>query len=190
MIGSFWFNSFSAGGGGGGGTDYELISTTVLGSLSSSVTFSGLDTSAAAYKHLQIRATVRDNRGGFTGSNHYLRLNGDTGNNYAHHQLYGSGSSVGSGAASSQSSIYVGDIPGAGGTLNAFAGEVIDILDFASTSKYKTIRTLSGMAQAYNWLLLGSGLWMSTSAVTSVTMLSTLGSFEPGSRFSLYGLKG
>lgn len=169
---------------------YELITSTILSSTSASVTFSNLGTAAAGYKHLQIRATVRDTRNGFSGSNHYLRLNGDTGNSYAMHQLYGTGSSVGSGAATSATSIYIGDVPAVGGTTGAYAAEIIDILDFASTSKYKTVRGLCGMAQNYNWISLNSGVWMSTNAVTSITIFSNLGNLETGSRFSLYGLRG
>ena len=189
MIGSLWFNSFSSGAAPVAGTDYELISTTILSSTTSSVTFSGLGTSAAAYKHLQVRMTVRDDRGGFPGSQIYMRLNGDTGTNYSFHALQGSGTAAGSGSGISTSYPYLFDTVGSGGTTNAFAAGVIDLLDFQSSTKNKTVRTLGGMAQAYNWLALSSNLWMNTAPVTSITFLG-LGNFVTGSRFSLYGLKG
>lgn len=175
---------------GGAEAAYELITTTIVtGSVASTVTLSNLNTLAANYKHIQLRITTRDNRGGFTGSQMYMRFNGDTTSNYSFHSLYGSGSSAGSFAGTTASSIYVLDNPGVGGTTNAWAGVIIDIPDFSNGSKYKTIRALGGMAQAYNWLTLTSGSWRSFGAIDSIT-ISGLGSQEPGSRFSIYGLKG
>ena len=188
MLGSLWFNSFGASAPAGGDA-YELISTSIVsGSPASTVTFSSLNTLAASYKHLQLRVTSRDNRNGFMGSQLYMRFNSDTASNYSQHALYGTGSSVGS-TYTLTDKMYILDNPGLGGTTSAWAGGVIDILDFSNTNKYKTIRALGGMAQNYNWLTFTSASWRSTAAVDSITF-SGLGSQEPGSRFSLYGLKG
>lgn len=169
--------------------DYELISTQVLESTASSISFTNLDTAAAAYKHLQIRANVRDNRSGYAGSNCYLRLN-DAAALYAYHSLYGTGSAVGSGSATSASQIYVSDIPASGATANAFGPIIIDITDFSSPNKNKTVRSVGGTNSGYNWVNMSSGVWLSTNPVTSVTIFDSLGSFVAGSRFSLYGLRG
>jgi len=188
LLGSLWFNSFSAGA--PAASDYELISTTVLGSDTNSVTFSGLGTSGAAYKHLQLRVTARSSNGA-VGDSLGLRFNGDSGSNYAEHVLYGNGSSVASGAGSSQTFMSAMTIAGNSAGASIFGSGVIDILDFSQTTKNKTLRSLSGN-QAQPFIQLRSGLWMSTSAVTSINLFSANGATNllTGSRFSLYGLKG
>lgn len=182
MLGiGFWAASASGGAAGA----YELISTTVLGSSQSSVTFSSI---VGTYKHIQIRIVAK---GAFGSSldNVNAQFNGDTAYNYYNHRLYGNGSSVASQGASTDRPV-LGDIAGSSDT-SVFGAAVIDILDYASTSKNKTIRSLSGSAGSSNMVALRSNLWISTSAITQITMSNaTLGGFLTGSRFSLYGIKG
>jgi len=189
LLGSLWFNSFSAGGG-GAAADYELISTTVLGSSAASVTFSGLGTSAAAYKHLQLRVVARSDNATVY-EEMYIQANGDTGSNYVRHSLQGNGSAVSSNALTPPTNMEVGSILGNSAASGAFGVAVIDILDFANTSKNKTFRSISGRnATGQDNINLRSGLWMSTSAITSLTVNKIFGAnFITGSRFSLYGLK-
>ena len=190
MIGSFWFNSFSAGGG-GAAADYELISTTVLGSAAASVTFSGLGTSAAAYKHLQVRVAARlDYMSSANIGEIQLRFNGDTGANYAWHSLIGYGTGATSQNGSSQTNISMSNVPYGASTASMFSAAISDILDFSSTTKNKTVRTLDGVANSSDWRVsLHSGGWFSTAAVTSMTLAPNVGNFVTGSRFSLYGLR-
>jgi len=178
----FW----AASGGGAGGAAFDLLETTTLTSSASSVTFSGLDT-YSDYKHLQLRAVARDTRA-TTQSSGQITINSDTGANYAFHNLYGDGSTVGSGGASSFNYIPTMTLPAASFTANAFGIFVLDLLDFSSTSKNKTLRTLAGKTGSTNTIQLDSGLWISTSAVTAVTMAAFTG-YAVGSRFSLYGVK-
>lgn len=189
MLGSLWFNSFSAGGG-GAAADYELISTTVLGSDTPSVTFSGLGTSGAAYKHLQLRVTARSSNGA-VGDSLGLRFNGDTATNYAEKVLYGNGSSAASGSGTSQTFMSAMTIAGNSAGAYIFGAGVIDILDFSQTTKNKILRSISGN-QAQPFIQSRSGGWYSGSAVTSITLFSANGATNllTGSRFSLYGLKG
>ena len=86
---------FSAAGAGGAAfsSDYELISTTILGSSQTSVSFSGLGTYSSTYKHLQLRMVLRGDRNG--GAEGLMgRLNGDTAANYANHTVRGSGTAM------------------------------------------------------------------------------------------------
>jgi hypothetical protein len=186
LLGSLWFNSFSAGGGGPADA-YELISTTVLGSSAASVTFSGLGTSAAAYKHLQIRMVPQVT--GTSGADLKLRMNGvSSAGSYKDHYLYGFAGSVSSGSVYTDS-IYVGSTyPVSEGAL--FAPSIIEILDQASTTKNKVIRVLTGKPRSTDAIVsLNSGVFLSTAAITDLTLLPPTGSFNTGSRFSLYGLK-
>ena len=189
MLGSLWFSSFSAGGGGAAG-DYELISTTILGSAAASVTFSGLGTSAAAYKHLQIRYTGRTDNG--TTQSAYIRLNGDTGANYAMHSLVGYGSGITSENSTSQTYAlaFIGGLPGTNSASGIYEAGITDLLDFQSSTKNKTLRTFNGAASSIiTNVRLTSGLWMSTAAVTSILIAPQSNNWATGSRFSLYGLK-
>jgi hypothetical protein len=186
------FGVLSAAGAGVVGGDYELISTTVLGTATSSVTFSSLGDYSSTYKHLQIRMTGRTSRvAQFDYIN--LRLNGDTGNNYTAHYVYGDGSSVQSGfEGASISRAFVGTFAGNSATASIFGASVFDILDAYSTTKNKTTRALHGVRTgSFQEVFLSSGLYMSTAATNSVTILPTVGpNFLTGSRFSLYGIKG
>jgi hypothetical protein len=172
---------FSAAGAGGAedGT-YELINTQILSSTQSSITFD-VSSLTSTYKHLQLRTVTRSTGGG----NAFMTFNSDTATNYSWHLLYGNGSSalVSSGANSS-SMLVTATVPSG---ANLFTPNVIDILDFASTTKNKTVRSLGG-SPATTEVVFFSGAWRNTAAVTSVTM--GLSSFVSGSRFSIYGIRG
>ena len=168
----------------------DFLEEVVLTSSASSVTFSGLD-AYSDYKHLQVRWVGRGDAA-VTYSNAAMRVNGDAGSNYAKHDLRGDGSSVSSNAAAGASSFYIGNVPFGSSTANAFGAAVIDVLDFASTNKNTTFRVLSGDTIAPQ-VTLSSGLYVSTSAVTSVTMFASFTAgrnWDTNSRFSLYGSKG
>jgi hypothetical protein len=177
----------AAGAGVGVAGDYELISTTILESAASSITFSSLATYASTYKHLQIRAAVRSVRAA-ADDQLTLRISGDSAGNYAWHRLLGNGSTVASTGATSTASPQLGAVPADSATANMFGGLVVDVLDPYSTTKNKTVRSLNGFAG--NWIALHSVLHMSTSAVSSIELIGQNGNLAIGTRVSLYGLKG
>jgi hypothetical protein len=155
---------------------YDLLETEILTGSQASVTFSSLNsTYGADYQHLQIRIVVRS-AVSESASQIALYLNGDTSSaNYAFHQLYGNGSTVGSEGYGSGTLGQITPIVrtfGATGTADAFGAGVVDILDSFETSKYTTVRSLHGAA-GVNAVGLTSGLWMNTNAVDSITSLST-----------------
>jgi hypothetical protein len=189
MLG-FPLGILSAAGAGGVAGDYELISTTTLGTAQADVTFSGLGTYSSTYKHLQIRTAARNTRTGFSTGVISLRFNGDTTSSYTYHELFGNGSSVSSYADGSQTSIrsafFVAPDTAA---ANAFGGGVLDILDPFSTTKNTTTRSLSGFATPA--IALTSGAFFKTDSITSITLLGIGGTdLVAGSRFSIYGLRG
>ena len=174
----------SAAGAGGVAGDFELITSTILGSAQSSVVFD-VSSFASTYKHLQIRATARKSN---TDNSQLIRLNGDTASNYALHYLWGNGSTVQSAGSGGQSSITNFPFAGSNFTANAFGAYVIDILDAYSTTKNKTVRQLSALSNIE--IQLASGFWNNTSSLTSISLGTTSGDLVSGSRFSLYGIKG
>ncbi len=160
------------------------------------ITFSNIP---QTYTHLQIRGIAQDNRTTYNQSSFGFRFNSDSGNNYSYHFLqasWGSGAttadSIGGGTVSQAFS--VGSITSSV-SANHFGSFVIDLLDYSNISKNKTIRGFSGAdadpATGYRPIpRLGSGAWYSTSAITSITILSEFGSaFNQYSQFSLYGVK-
>jgi hypothetical protein len=176
-----------AGAGGGAAGAYDLLETQVLSSSAASVTFTGLG-SYSDYQHLQIRAVGRSTSGDAQQQWRVI-LNSDSGSNYAYHRLFGNGSSVLSQGFSSQSSARIGYLPTSNATANAFGALVVDVLDYANTSKNTTLRSLSG-ADTFSIISMQSVLWNNTAAVTSITLQdSGANNLATGSRFSLYGIK-
>ena len=164
-------------------SSFESIAT--ISPSSTSVSFTSIP---STYQHLQLRYIGRVT-GAVTLNDMNLRLNNDTGTNYAWHFLRGSGSAASVSAGTSFSSIQANDIlTGANSTSGNFGVGIIDIHDYASTTKNKTIRWFSGNDQnGSGYVSLSSGLWMDTTAINRIDITQTLAS---GSVFALYGIKG
>jgi hypothetical protein len=176
----------TAGGAAGGPPAFELISTQLVTGSVASVTFSSIP---ATYKHLQVRALIR---GTDSTSNldFIVRLNGDSGSNYSRHNLYGNGSGVLSVANINQTGMVIENLAGGTSTSSNYSPIILDLLDYASTAKNSTIRTMSGNAASSNLVSLSSGLWRNTAAVTSISFTPNALNIISGSRFSIYGIKG
>ena len=146
------------------------------------------------YTHLQLRCFGHLSGSGNVGDVIRMTFNSDTTSNYSYHLLQGNGSSASADAAASNSWIYSGVYPDSYGGANNFGLNIIDILDYANTNKYKTTRALFGYEfndVNYSRTALGSGNWRSTSAITSIKFVSGLGlNFTQYSSFALYGIKG
>jgi hypothetical protein len=172
--------------------DFESIATTTVGSGgAASVTFSSIP---STYQHLQIRLIARSDRNQIDTLTDYLEMNfnSDTGANYAFHQLLGDGSTASSNAGTSDNYIIVSRISTTTAGASMFGGIVIDILDYANTSKNKTTRSLGGTDQnGSGRIYLNSGLWMDTSAISTIRVKpSSTGNFLQYSQIALYGIKG
>jgi hypothetical protein len=164
---------------------YESIATVSLGANQTTITFSSIP---STFKHLQVRGFLRTSSGV---NNHdlYIRMNGDTGSNYTHHSVRGDGSNANAEGYASQVRMWLNRAAPA--DSNIFGGVVIDILDYTNTNKYTTMRGLSGQDRnGAGQISLNSGVWMNTSAVTSLTFNLSSGDFTQYSQFALYGIKG
>jgi hypothetical protein len=180
----------SSGGEAAAGNSYESIATVTVGSGgTSSITFSSIP---STYQHLQVRAIGRSNRSA-TGEFIKFTMNSDTGSNYADHSLNaGGGGNAFGDAATSAAFIRVNRFAGSTANANVFGVFVLDLLDYANTSKYKTIRELGGCDNNGDGdIFYNSGLWQSTSAVNSLTFTVGGGTlFSQYTQFALYGIKG
>jgi hypothetical protein len=173
-------------------SSYESIQTVTVGSGGqASISFTSIP---STYKHLQVRFMGRSNFSGGDRIGQEIQFNSDTGANYARHQLYGDGAAAGAAATTSTTYISSGlsELTAATAPSNVFGVGVIDILDYQNSSKYKTVRALAGQDQnsTSGRIFLASGVWLSTSAITSITLLPENGSFVQYSSFALYGVKG
>lgn len=171
---------------------YESISTVTVGSGGvSSISFSSI---SATYTHLQLRYIARDTTANADVTGVVLRFNSDSGANYTRHYLLGDGASVYSGAGTSRTSIGGGLVLSGGSLASVFAVAVIDILDYANTNKYKTYRVISGVdangTTPVGYVDFESALWLSTSAINSITITVPSGNYAQYSQFALYGIKG
>lgn len=168
---------------------YESISTVTVGAGgSASVTFSSIP---ATYTHLQIRALLRNSG---TSNNTYtanMQFNSDTATNYSAHYLNGNGTAASAGASTSSSSFYTGLTVDSSTSTLGWGVTVIDILDYANTNKYKTVRSLTGTdLNGSGQVSLYSGNWRSTSAVNAISLSFSANNFSQYSQFALYGIRG
>ena len=161
---------------------YDALATvTVPSGGLSSITFAGIPNT---YKHLQIRAAVLSTESYFR-----INFNNDTASNYSWHEIYGDGSGVFAGSGSNTS---FGVIETAGPGITSTPGSLIcDILDYGSTNKNKTIRTLSGYDKNGSGRIhLVSSLWRnSADAINEIDITINTGTINQYSQFTLYGVR-
>jgi hypothetical protein len=147
------------------------------------------------YKHLQIRGLGKSlSPYGISGD--IIRFNSDSGANYTKHYFYGNGSSVGSTGSASQTSAQTDgySVGTSGSTYTNYYGAIIlDIIDYSSTTKYKTLRSQAGFdvnTLAFTGdVYIMSNLWLNTAAITSITMSDSSGLlYGAGATFALYGI--
>lgn len=180
----------SSGGAAASATSYESIATVTVGAGgSSAITFSSIP---STYQHLQIRILFRSTRAQ-TGDYTSMQFNSDTGSNYAYHGLGADGANaIGFGYAT-QTLMDVERASAASATSGVFGVAVVDVLDYANTNKYKTMRSLGGFDNnGSGEIYLTSGLWQNTNAVSTITLKAQGGTsnFAQYSSFALYGIKG
>jgi len=180
------------------GTKYDIASAdnyymepiaTVTGTGSSGIiTFSSIP---QGYKHLQIRGILRNTSSNTGDDSVLLTVNSDTGANYATHRLTGNGSAAGAQSYTSGTAIVPYFNANGNSGANIFGAYIWDFLDYANTSKNKTVRLLGGVDfNGSGTVGLISGAWFNTAAINSLTFTSGSANFSTNSRFSLYGIKG
>lgn len=182
----------SAAGGGKAGAFESIASASGTGS-SNTITFSSIP---STYQHLQLRIIAKGTLTAGAGRVGLIRFNSDTGSNYASHRLRGNGTDVFADGQTSATSIRTNNfvLDSFASYPNTFGVAIIDIHDYASTTKNKTVRTFTGTDDngiGNQTIGLSSGLWMNTSAITSLTFINgdSSDNFVTASTFALYGIK-
>jgi hypothetical protein len=163
---------------------YDALSTvTVPSGGLSTITFAAIPNT---YKHLQLRGIARSTAGGSSVTGLNCSINASV-NAVRNHYLYGNGSSASAGV---QVANQIGWATGTSMTASAFSTSIVDILDYANTSKTKVFRMFSGNdTNGAGDIALFSQLFDTTSAITDLTLSLVAGNFAQHSQFALYGVK-
>jgi len=152
-----------------------IASATATGS-TSSVEFTSIP---QTFTHLQIRVFAKT---ASTGAFDSISMNINGGLGEARHDVYGTGSAVGSSNAATSFFIYIG-------ATAQFGVGIVDILDYTNTNKTKVSRSICGVDNNGSGLAaLTSGLELNTTAITSLTFIAGVPNLAAGSRFDLYGI--
>ena len=156
---------------------YEPLATTTLGSNQTSVDFSSISSS---YTDLVLILEGT----GTADLDLCLRFNSDTGSNYSMTNIRGDGSSVYSTRDTSRDRMAMGIITATRTVSRMY------IQNYANTTTYKTALSRTDSTNATYGLMARVGLWQSTSAISTITVLtnSTSG-LASGMVLSLYGIK-
>ena len=170
-----------------------LGSVTVGAGGAANVTFSSIP---QGFQHLQIRGILRGSGSDSGGDHALIRFNGDTtnGNYTEYHFVTGNGATALSSAAYGGSRSWLGvSFPNnTNAATGIFGGFICDILDYTSTTKNKTLRTLSGGDRnGSGTVSLLSSLWRpgTPAAITSLSIFMYLDTtIQQYSRFDLYGI--
>jgi len=162
---------------------YDALATiTVPSGGVASVTFAGIPT---GYKHLQVRAMhlYTPNADNIVGT-----YNGGTAGTISHF-IYGDGTTTAL-AGNDNASGGILSLQ-SGSTSTAFICSIWDYLDYASTSKNKVVRGLTGQDRnGAGHIALISNLVQTTSPITSIKYAYYNGnSMVSGTHFALYGVK-
>ena len=158
---------------------YDALSTvTVPSGGLASITFAAIP---QGYKHLQIRALALT-----TGALWFqTNINDDSSTNYASHALYGNGASVSAFGTATGVAAY-----GYTALINATGQSalVMDFLDYSSTTKNKTVRSLWGNDRNGSGDI-GINSFFRPAELGAINSIKITATLQQHSQFTLYGVR-
>lgn len=157
---------------------YEPIQTTTLGSAAASYTFSSIPSTYTDLKLVITGTSV----GAYADID--LRFNSDTATNYSWTALAGNGTAASSYRASTQTATRMTN---QGYMTSSQAVLIADIMNYSNATTYKTVLSRSNNAVTGTDAVVG--LWRSTAAITSVTVIGNGSNLATGVSLTLYGIK-
>jgi hypothetical protein len=155
------------------------LANLTLGSTQATVTFSSIP---ATYRDLYV---VIRGIGSTSNMNPRMTVNADGGTNYNTVAMQGDGASPTSSSLATRPFVDM--------TFNSRVQTTIDwqstisILDYGVTNKQKTILLACGNTNGVERI---ASRWASTSAITSIELFFSSGTWAAGSTFALYGIVG
>lgn len=171
---------------------FSLIESSTLTTDTVSYTFSNLPTTYHTFRIIlqgKHTATANDTAGRYN----YIQINGDTtATNYYISYFYGTSSATYSNTENkgSYSGFYAGTGSSDNHTNNVNYRGIIsfDISGASNTSFYKIVRIAAGNGDGPDQQH-SVGMWISTSAVTSISVSQQTLNYGPGTYVALYGMK-
>lgn len=170
---------------------WESLSTTIVTSNTATLDITGIST---AYKDLRIHLRGRDNRSDAVFSTDNIAFNNSSARIQSQ-QMYGTGGSVNTVLTYSDQgqSGQLERWATSAGASNLVGGFLIDIKDYANTSKYKTwyYRSINA-GSTTNQVTLHTLTWPSTAAINQLTfqMGFNVTAFTAPTTISIYGIRG
>jgi hypothetical protein len=162
------------------------ISDTTLGIASASFDLSSLPTT---YAHMTIECYLRGTVAA-TSTGWSIRFNADSGPNYDNQGLAGTAAAAAAGETFAQTSLVGGTQPGNSAPASVFGLLRIEIPNYAYASGNKVVfMTTSDKRGTTTGLLtarVDSGYWRSNAAISRITIAPASGSWDVGSRCSIY----
>lgn len=162
-------------------TTYEPIATTTVATsgVSGTITFSSI---SSAYTDLRVVLVGRCAANTFP----VLRVNGDTGTNYAYTYLRGNGTSAASNTTSTlTNNIYIG--------LSSWNQQpmlcTVDLFSYSGSAKKGILASESGDYNGAGITSRTAGLWNSTSAINSISLIVSGDTWNSGTIATIYGIK-
>ena len=157
------------------------IATQTLSSAASSITFSSIP---ATYTDLRVVVTQLSASGGVPS---ILRYNSDTATNYSYTDLYGSGTAAGTQRVTSSTRIAINDWETVSTTVPSLA--IINIFSYAGSTFKTCLINTSTDKNGSGYIENRVGLWRSTSAITTIGIISdNINNFAIGTTATLYGI--
>lgn len=181
----------AAANGTGGGGDLTQIAQIVVSTPANTETFSSI---AGTFSNLRVTVSGRFSDAA-ANENISIQFNGDSGANYDFENLQGVSTTVSSVGSAAQTSGFVGRLPAGNATANFPGQSIIDLVNYAGTTFFKTAQasggylTTAGTVSNYTTLM-NTTIWRSASAITSITLIDGGGgNFVAGTVLTLYGYK-
>jgi hypothetical protein len=164
-----------------------IASSTVSGSSTTTVTFSGIP---STYTDLVLVSRLRVTKTAVSNDDVLVTLNGvNTGNLYSATFLYGTGSANGSGRTTNTNTGFWLFPPAANATAGIFEINILNLMNYANTTTFKAGVSNSGSMS--DSTAIRSMVYRSNAAISSIALGTSSGTvyFVEGSSFSLYGIK-
>lgn len=160
---------------------YEPIATVSVTVAAASITFSSIPSTYTDLRFVWV-GTATSN-----GAEFYIRFNSDSGTNYSQTGIYGNGASAASGSVTSASQVK--------GTLGGGVSSTIphfytcDVFSYAGSTNKTCLIESSEDRNGSGFVERNVGLWRSTSAINTITILPNTLTWAAGTTATLYGIK-
>lgn len=167
-------------------TTYTLISSNILSTNTSSITFSSIP---STYTDLVVLLTLRSGSAGTTCN---ITFNGDTATNYNQTNMSTTASNtINSTNSSANTKFDISQfVVGSGATANTFSSGKMYISNYLSNNQKNVFFTAHNEGNATGVVSRqASGTYNTSSAITDITFDSLGTNYVTGSSFYLYGIK-